>query len=483
MEKKYLFISYSHRNSPAVFSIVRHMQKDGYLCWIDRRLQGGSRWSDELARRIDGCACFVLFISDSYLQSENCKDEWAYAKDRGRPVLPIRLDSTELPKDMKLGIGRIQSLFYDGTEDFWKRLYESVGVKECLYSPDDEDVLRLDLNGGKKKVDYEPVIGALVQWLTDISPRWGAMDTAQNAQHANTCEGLLAMKLSGYDVLRKSCFRRTWNALMRDVTPHGLSSKSLGRETVVCTSMVLLLAAMDRGNLTGEERALFDSIAVDLWQNRNPETGWGVFNAPTEEDYCSYANTAWAVRALMEYPSIRKDPAFLDFCHQLFESERDGKFSYFRGGRPTLIVTAMFLSIFYRMDRKWQDEQKKVFNLKAAVQFVYHSFVERNVQVEGETLYGIDTDGTGPKKVPWNHVVVWAALDALSQAYYTGDMDEERWQRLLVHMDRILEENLRRSGNKVWYHPENMEESRKGSFTFPTAYLIMGLSQMAQNDV
>ena len=61
----YLFISYSHRNSPAVFSIVRHMQKDGYLCWIDRRLQGGSRWSGELARRIEGCACSVLFLSQT----------------------------------------------------------------------------------------------------------------------------------------------------------------------------------------------------------------------------------------------------------------------------------------------------------------------------------------------------------------------------------------------------------------------------------
>ena len=466
-----------------MLSIVRGMQERGYLCWMDLRLRGGSRWSEELARKIKNCTCCVLFVSHSYILSENCADEWAYAKSCRKTIIRIHLDDVALPEGMDMELGRFQFLDYDGSRQFWKRLEESEGMKACQYNPEDPALKELDLETGRTRVRFDTSIRHMVEWLTGLNPRWGAMDSAVEAQHANTCEGLLAMKLSGYDVVKRSCYQRTWKSLCQDMSTIGLSSKSLGRETVVCTSMLLLLAAMERDHLTDSEKVVFDRMAQNLWEIRNLENGWGVFVSETDDDTCSYANTAWALRALREYEQVRNDPEFSKFCHQIFESERDGTFSYFPGGRPKLIVTAMYMGLYYRMEGLWQEEQLLVFDKQAAIRYIYRAFVEKNIQIELETLYGIDSAGSGPKKVPWNHITVWAALDALSQAYYSGDLDEEQWQRLLRHMTQVIEENVRVSGKIACYHPEGMEESRRGRFTFPTAYLVMGLSQLAGNDV
>ncbi len=483
MNNKYVFISYSHRNSAVVFSIVRHMQNDGYCCWMDRCLQGGTRWTEELARRINESTCCILFVSHSYIKSENCADEWNYAKKKGKIIIRVHLDDVEMPQGMDMALSRFQSLNYDGSNSFWKKLYESSGVCKCHYTGEEKSFQLSDLIQETRKVSFERPIQILIDWLTGLSPRWGALDSAKAPEHANTCEGLLAMKMSGFDVLKKSCYQRAWNYLMKEMTPNGLTSKSLGRETVVCTSMLLLLAAMERDSLNVEECAVFDKMATHLWETRNPENGWGVFVSAEEKENCSYANTAWALRALKEYPLICRSKEYLEFCQQIFETERDGTFSFFCGGQPKLIVTSMFMGLFYRMDSTWKINEGGSFNRVASIQFIYRQFVERNIQVEMETLYGVETEKAGPKKVPWNHITVWAALDALSQAYYAGDLHEEQWKRLIIHMERIVNENVRQVGNRFYYHPNDMEESRNGCFTFPTAYLIMGLSQMPVVDV
>lgn len=482
MDKNYMFISYSHRNSSVVLSIVRHLLNNGFLCWIDYCIHGGSRWRKVLADKIDGCSCCVLFLSKSYIESSNCKEEWEYAKSCSKNILQIYIDDVELPNDMKMALNPYQFLKYDGSDIFWDKFEKSVGISECKYDLIDSD-LQSVVQEKNDSVFFESNIRSLIQWLTNIPCRWGVLESSREPQHANTCEGLLAMKLAGYDVVKKWCYYKAWSYICKEVSEFGLTSKSLGRETVVCTSQFLLIASMERNNLSELEIKKFEGIAKHLWHVRNEEYGWGVYMELTDRENCSYANTAWALRALCEYTAIRESDSFKNFCEEIFESECDGLFSYFRGGLPKLMVTAMYLGLYYRMDDEWKKRQNSIFNKTASIDYIFRMFVENNVQFEMETIFGINQRDSGPKKVPWNHITVWPVLDALSMAYYNGDLSEEQWRRLHLHMKKILDKNVRKAGNLFCYHPEGMEESRNGYYTFPSSYLVMGLCQLLNTDI
>ncbi len=479
MDQKFIFISYSHKNSQIVFSIVRRLQADGFSCWMDQRIDPGNDWRVKLAERIRNCDCFIVFGSKSYFLSSRCSEEWKFARLCEKNILRIQLDDYPIPDDAIMALSPYQYIDYDGSEDFWRVLERSEKIAGSRRNSNDPDTKDIISDKNNQTIDFNREICSLAQWLMDIRVKWGLLDTSKERQYANTCEGLLAMKMSGYDRIKKQRFISTWNELCQAATEKGLSSKSLGKETVVCTSLLLMLAAMEHDALLDADITRFEQMARNLWEIRNPEYGWGIYVSPMDDDYCSYANTAWALIALHEYASIRDSEAYQAYCHQIFEAEKDGAFPFYRNGKPKLITSAMYLSLYYRMSPEWRKEQSS-YDYKKAIDFVYHTFVDKNVQIEVETIYGVNSNGIGPQKVPWNHITVWFALDALSRAFFHGHLEEERWVDLLRHMKHVIRENVRVAGKLVCYHPDLMDESREGQFTFPTAYLIMGLSQLVK---
>ena len=76
---------------------------------------------------------------------------------------------------------------------------------------------------------------------------WGAVDKATETQNANTCEALIALYKSG--MYKNEVFRSTLSKINLEVNERGLCSKSLGKETVVCTSMILYLMGELKGKV------------------------------------------------------------------------------------------------------------------------------------------------------------------------------------------------------------------------------------------
>ena len=134
--ENYIFASYAHKDREKVFETIYEMQQKGYRIWFDAAIRPGHDWDDELADKIDGCSCFIAFMSENYKNSENCKDELNYARDHEKTRVLILLEPVDLSRGgLAMRNNRAQQISkfsYDSSEDFFEDFSEANNVASCL---------------------------------------------------------------------------------------------------------------------------------------------------------------------------------------------------------------------------------------------------------------------------------------------------------------------------------------------------------------
>lgn len=128
-EKRYVFISYAHKDTKRVTELLSLMTEAGISLWYDQGIDPGSEWDDNIAMHIEKCGCMVAVISHNYLASDNCKDELKFARDRKKDILIIYIDECELPSGIALRLNRSQAIFmykYASKKAFFQTL---IGAK------------------------------------------------------------------------------------------------------------------------------------------------------------------------------------------------------------------------------------------------------------------------------------------------------------------------------------------------------------------
>jgi hypothetical protein len=128
-EETYIFVSYAHKDSYRVWPIVARLQLDGYRVWYDEGIDPGTEWDENIASHVKNCGYFLAFLSEHYLQSDNCKDELNFARDLEKKQVLVYLEDVELPRGMALRFGRFQNFRAD-RPGFYGRLYEAEGIKD-----------------------------------------------------------------------------------------------------------------------------------------------------------------------------------------------------------------------------------------------------------------------------------------------------------------------------------------------------------------
>ena len=148
---------------------------------------------------------------------------------------------------------------------------------------------------------------------------------------------------------KNEVFRSTLSKINLEVNERGLCSKSLGKETVVCTSMILYLMGELKGKVDYEIwHDKYDALARRLWNSRC-KYGWGVFmEKPSFED-CSNVNSIWALRALNQY-STRDTREFKEFILEFYEHSKFGKFGFSQQDSSRLTPTAMAIVLYYELE-------------------------------------------------------------------------------------------------------------------------------------
>ena len=143
--KPYIFISYAHKDSEKVYPILERLSKAGFNIWYDKGIEAGSTWDDDIALHIDNAAYFMAYISASYLNSGNCKDEISYARDLNKDMLLIYLEEVALPSGMAMRLNRNQAVIWNELDDAYtgedfSRILNAKGIsKTLIYKPVSED--------------------------------------------------------------------------------------------------------------------------------------------------------------------------------------------------------------------------------------------------------------------------------------------------------------------------------------------------------
>ncbi len=145
-----VFVSYARSDRERVLELVERMRSAGVGVWVDEGgIHGASLWGQEIVDAIDASKVMILMISDSSITSDNVVKELSIASEDKKPILPVYLHRSEIPKSMRYQLAGIQHIeFFEGQEDeafqsmlvSLSRLGVSAGGTEAKQDPPPETV-------------------------------------------------------------------------------------------------------------------------------------------------------------------------------------------------------------------------------------------------------------------------------------------------------------------------------------------------------
>ncbi len=96
-DEPYLFVSYSHRDTKQVYSILDALHDCKYRIWYDESCENGNDFRDELRQRIERSEAIILFVSKASMESPFCGMEIIVARENNKRLYPIYLDDATVP--------------------------------------------------------------------------------------------------------------------------------------------------------------------------------------------------------------------------------------------------------------------------------------------------------------------------------------------------------------------------------------------------
>lgn len=105
----YIFVSYSHADTPKVRDILKRVDEERFRFWYDDTMEIGEDFRRELRQKIENCHAFLLFISSASMHSKYCGMEIITAYKHDKRIFPVYLDdSTEIPDALKMILENLQ---------------------------------------------------------------------------------------------------------------------------------------------------------------------------------------------------------------------------------------------------------------------------------------------------------------------------------------------------------------------------------------
>jgi hypothetical protein len=122
-----LFISYSRKDLAAALRLSGRLASAGYDVWFDQQLTGGQQWWDAILQAIRQADVFLFCLSTASLDSAACHQEYTYAQDLRRHILPVLVaDGVDL-RLLPEALQAIQVVDYRAVDDgAWARLREAL---------------------------------------------------------------------------------------------------------------------------------------------------------------------------------------------------------------------------------------------------------------------------------------------------------------------------------------------------------------------
>jgi hypothetical protein len=137
----YIFVSYAHKDSDKVFPIIAEFHKAGFPIWYDEGIDPGNEWTDDIAKALQKCSLFIVFISASAVKSDNVRREINYALSKNKPFIHIWLEDasailTQQYPGLEMQINSTQGImrFRMEPENFYRKClqsFDAFGIKRA----------------------------------------------------------------------------------------------------------------------------------------------------------------------------------------------------------------------------------------------------------------------------------------------------------------------------------------------------------------
>ncbi len=132
-----VFISFSFHDRSYAENIVNQLTtKYGFSCWIcTKDIDGGKRFKALIPQAIDNAKAVVFVQSESALTSKEIPKEIGLAFDAGKPIIPFRLDASQLQGELRYDLYGVE--FIDGTKPTPdQRIYDlAVSIGNAIGKP------------------------------------------------------------------------------------------------------------------------------------------------------------------------------------------------------------------------------------------------------------------------------------------------------------------------------------------------------------
>jgi formylglycine-generating enzyme required for sulfatase activity len=97
----HIFLSYSRHDMEEALKIRRALEEAGHIVWQDlTAIKGGAEWIKAIEEGVERGYALVTVVSESSQKSEWVQIEYLHAKRRSKPIIPIKIDASEIPTMM-----------------------------------------------------------------------------------------------------------------------------------------------------------------------------------------------------------------------------------------------------------------------------------------------------------------------------------------------------------------------------------------------
>ena len=113
MAAAYVFLSYQWDAKPLVRQVSEALKRVGINTWIDDEMMAmGKDVLESMAEGVENASCVVVFFSDAYKESVNCRRECKFARKTNKPVVYVRAEPNYFPQGW-LGLLMEETLWLD----------------------------------------------------------------------------------------------------------------------------------------------------------------------------------------------------------------------------------------------------------------------------------------------------------------------------------------------------------------------------------
>jgi predicted ATPase len=106
-----VFVSYSSRDRGRIAALADSLRAAGASVWMDQDgIHGGGAWAEEIIEAINGCRVLLLALTPASVASEEVFREVSHASARHKRLLPLLVESVELPARLQYHLAGTQHI-------------------------------------------------------------------------------------------------------------------------------------------------------------------------------------------------------------------------------------------------------------------------------------------------------------------------------------------------------------------------------------